>query len=51
MAAEGCAMFLVYRDGDWNIIHAWAGIAGRDGIKAEVWYQLDENGKPVELTP
>ena len=48
MAADGCAMFLVYRDAEWNITHAWAGIAGRDGIKPLVWYTLDPNGLPKE---
>ena len=49
MAAEGCALFLVNRDpGGWAIRHAWAGIAGRDGIKPLTWYSLDEGGKPVE---
>jgi hypothetical protein len=49
MGKDGCALFLVYRDpnDNWNIKHAWAGIAGRDGIKAETWYSLNENGKPV----
>ena len=51
MAAQGCALFLVYRDDNWNIVHAWAGIAGRDGIKPLVWYQLDEHGKPIEVQP
>ncbi len=48
-AAEGSALFLVYRDQDWKITHAWAGVAGRDGIEAMTWYRLDENGKPVEV--
>ena len=52
MCAEGCALFLVYRDPDtWKILHAWAGIAGRDGIKAATWYKLGEDGKPVEVKP
>jgi len=48
MGADGCAIFLVYRDGEWNIIHAWAGIVGRDGIRPNVWYTLDAAGNPVE---
>ena len=50
MAADECALFLVNRDPkDWSIRHAWAGIAGRDGIKPLTWYTLDESGKPVEI--
>ena len=52
MAAEGCALFLVYRDPDtYDIKRAWAGIAGRDGIKPLVWYSLDADGKPFEVAP
>lgn len=29
--------------------HEMAGIAGRDGIKAETWYSLDASGKPAEV--
>jgi hypothetical protein len=46
MGAEGCALFLVERDINWNILHVWAGIAGRDGIEAGVFYTL-QGGKPV----
>jgi hypothetical protein len=47
--ADGCALFLVYRDQKtWNIVHAWAGIAGRGGIKPMTWYILDATGKPIE---
>jgi hypothetical protein len=50
MGAVGCALFLVYRDEDTcDILHAWAGIVGRDGIKPDVWYSLDAHGKPVEV--
>ena len=51
MGADGCALFLVYRDDNWDITHAWAGIVGRDGIKPLVWYSLDAHGKPQEVTP
>jgi hypothetical protein len=47
--AEGCALFLVYRDGDYNILHAWAGIAGKNGILPNVWYTLNAKGQPVEV--
>jgi hypothetical protein len=50
MGAEGNALFLVYRDpDDGKIIHAWAAIAGRDGVKPMTWYGLDEGGKPIEV--
>jgi hypothetical protein len=48
MGADGCAIFLVYRDDDWSIVHAWAGIVGKDGIKPGQFYTLDADGKPVE---
>jgi hypothetical protein len=47
MGADGCALFLVERDSDWQIVAVWAGIAGRDGIKPNVFYTLVD-GKPVE---
>jgi hypothetical protein len=48
MGKEGNALFLVYRDDDWNIVHAWAGIVGQNGIKPETWYSLNADGQPVE---
>ena len=47
-ASEGSAIFLTERDLDWNIVAVFAGIAGKDGIKSDTWYRL-ENGKPVEV--
>ena len=52
MGADGCALFLVYRDpDDGKILHAWAGIAGRDGIRPMTWYQLGADGLPLEVAP
>ena len=49
MGAEGCALFLVYRDPDTlDVRHAWAGIAGQNGIKPLCWYKLSSDGQPVE---
>lgn len=45
----GCALFLVYRDDDWKITKAWAGIAGEGGIKADTWYSLNSDGAPIEV--
>lgn len=45
---NGTALFLVYRDDNYEIQHAWAGIVGKDGIKPGVWYALNSDGKPVE---
>ena len=48
--ANGCVLFLVERDDNWKIVAAWAGIVGKDGIKADTWYTLTK-GKPVEVRP
>ena len=50
---DGCALFLVERLNDFDpehgkIIAVWAGIAGRDGIKADTFYTL-RDGEPVEV--
>lgn len=45
--ANGCALFLVQRDVNDKILHVWAGVVGRDGIKPDTWYTL-KAGKPVE---
>jgi hypothetical protein len=45
---EGTALFLVHRHDDGNITHARAEIVGRNGIKPDVWYMLDETGVFVE---
>ena len=47
---EGCAIFLVFRDADWRIVHAKAAIVGRDGIKLDTFYKLNEAGEFVEVS-
>jgi hypothetical protein len=47
MGADGNALFLVEREAyTGRILHAWAGVVGRDGIKPLTWYTL-RDGKPV----
>jgi hypothetical protein len=46
---DGNAIFLVFRDDEYNIIHAKAAIVGREGIKPDVFYALDKNGDFVEV--
>ena len=47
---DGNALFLVYRDNGYNIVHAKAAIVGKDGIKANTFYMLDKDGAFVEVT-
>lgn len=50
MGIDGNALFLVYRDPDTGeIIHAWAGIVGHDGVQAGVWYSLGSDGLPATV--
>ena len=44
----GSALFLTYRNAGLGVLHAWAGIVGRDGIEPDVFYTLDKSGKPVK---
>ncbi|MER8941305.1 hypothetical protein NKH82_17620 [Mesorhizobium sp. M0915] len=45
---DGCALFLVERSTSGEILNAWAGIVGKDGIKADTFYRLAD-GKPIEV--
>jgi hypothetical protein len=44
-AANGCAIVLVRRDGDGNIVHIRAGKVGDNGIKADTYYTLNAQGE------
>ena len=48
MGADGNALFAVHRNDEYVITHAAAAIVGQGGIKAGVWYSLDQNGNFVE---
>ena len=44
MGADSCAIVLVYRNDDGEIVHIRASKVGENGIKPNVWYSLDKNG-------
>ena len=48
-ACESGAIVLTYRNIQDEIIHIRASKVGENGIKADTWYQLNENGEFVEL--
>ena len=47
-APEGSAIVLAFRGDEGEIIHIRASKVGDNGVKANTWYQLDENGGFVE---
>ena len=47
--ALGNALFLVFRDENYNIVHAKAAIVGENGIKPDVFYTLNANGEFIEV--
>ena len=49
-ASEGGAIVLCYRDEDGELIHIRSSKVGEHGIKADVWYQLNEDGEFVEAS-
>ena len=49
MAGDTGAIVLAYRNEDCEIIHIRASKVGDNGIKAGVWYSLNEDGEFVEV--
>ena len=49
MANDTGAIVLAYRNNDGEIIHIRASKVGDNGIKAGVWYSLNEDGEFVEV--
>lgn len=45
----GCALLLVRRNDDGEIIHAKGAIVGKDGVKPETWYALNDKGEFIEV--
>ena len=50
MAGESGAIVLMYRSEQGEIIHIRASKVGDNGIKAGVWYSLNESGDFVEVS-
>ncbi|EPC6178379.1 DUF7666 domain-containing protein, partial [Serratia marcescens] len=48
-AAENSALVLCYRNDEGELIHIRASKVGENGIKPDVWYQLDEDGEFTEV--
>ena len=48
-APEGSAIVCVYRNDDGELIHIRASKIGDNGIKADTWYTLDEDGEFIEV--
>lgn len=49
-ASEGGAIVLCYRDEDGVLIHIRASKVGENGVKADTYYQLNEDGEFVEAS-
>ncbi|MFM7024702.1 MAG: hypothetical protein ACKOWC_01390, partial [Limnohabitans sp.] len=47
-ASAGGAIVLAGRDNTGRLLHVFASKVGENGIKPDVWYVLNESGKPVE---
>ena len=49
-AGEGGAIVLCYHNDDLSLRHIFSSKVGDNGIKPDVFYTLDENGKPQEVS-
>jgi hypothetical protein len=47
--SDGAAIVLVYHNDDGTLRHIFASKVGENGIKPDVFYTLDADGKPVEV--
>ena len=48
--SESCAIVLVCRNDDGEIIHIRASKVGENGIKPDAWYMLDSDGDFIEVS-
>ncbi|MDN0030768.1 DUF7666 domain-containing protein [Serratia marcescens] len=48
-ASENSALVLCYRNDEGELVHIRASKVGENGIKPDVWYQLDEDGEFTEV--
>ena len=46
--APTCALVLVNRNDDGEIVHVFASKVGENGIEPDVWYALDDSGNPIK---
>jgi hypothetical protein len=47
--SDGAAIVLVYHNDDGTLRHIFASKVGENGIKPDVFYTLDADGKPEEV--
>jgi hypothetical protein len=47
--AETCAVVLVNRNDEGEIVHVFASKVGENGIEPDVWYTLDDSGNPIKV--
>ena len=48
-ASAGGAIVLAHRDDDGRLLGVFSSMVGQNGIKPDVWYELDASGRPVKV--
>ena len=48
-ASAGGAIVLAHRDEDGRLLGVFSSMVGQNGIKPDVWYELDASGRPVKV--